>query len=173
MYCSNCGTQLPDDAVYCIKCGKAQKPTDLSQISKVDNSSNTCFRCGNQAAHKCSSCGQVFCLRHIAYFSVGVVWDAGWTCENCFIAKSNKYSKRVKSSILLVLLPLPFLILASITEKIGSAIHFILFDIFNSIFALLLRVSIPIAIIAFIVFLWCGILLLPRNSFYNKSYPKE
>ena len=34
MYCYNCGTQLADDAVYCLNCGKAQKPTDLAQISK-------------------------------------------------------------------------------------------------------------------------------------------
>jgi zinc-ribbon domain len=31
MYCQNCGTQIPDGANYCHKCGKAQKlelPTD-------------------------------------------------------------------------------------------------------------------------------------------------
>jgi len=26
MYCINCGTQLPDDAGFCLKCGTAQKP---------------------------------------------------------------------------------------------------------------------------------------------------
>lgn len=25
MYCVNCGTQLPDDANFCLKCGKPQK----------------------------------------------------------------------------------------------------------------------------------------------------
>jgi len=26
MFCSGCGTQLPDDANFCVKCGKPQKP---------------------------------------------------------------------------------------------------------------------------------------------------
>ena len=72
-----------------------------------------------------------------------------------------------------MLLPLPLYILTSIIGEIQSAVDFILFDIFARIFGLLLIVSIAIAIIAYIVFLWCGILLLPRKSFYIKSYPKE
>ncbi len=27
MFCSNCGTQLPDEAMFCSKCGKSLKPT--------------------------------------------------------------------------------------------------------------------------------------------------
>jgi hypothetical protein len=26
MFCANCGTRLPDDASFCVKCGKPQRP---------------------------------------------------------------------------------------------------------------------------------------------------
>ena len=174
MYCSNCGTQLSDDAVFCSKCGKPQKPDSQPSVTIPKATPNTgCFRCGNQAAHKCSSCGQVFCLSHIAYFSVGKVWDAGWVCKNCFGTKTKKYSNRVKSTILLVLLPLPFLILVFITDNIGSALHLTFLNNISSTFGALLNCSLPIALIAWGVFLWYGILLIPRKGFYNNNFPKE
>jgi hypothetical protein len=36
MYCSNCGTQLPDDANFCLKCGKPQKENVSFDESKYE-----------------------------------------------------------------------------------------------------------------------------------------
>ncbi len=38
MYCSNCGTQLPDGAKFCTECGK-QIPTHITVNAKVQNES--------------------------------------------------------------------------------------------------------------------------------------
>jgi hypothetical protein len=35
MFCSNCGTQLPDNANYCLKCGKPQVKGAQASISHV------------------------------------------------------------------------------------------------------------------------------------------
>lgn len=34
MFCSNCGINLPDDANFCMKCGKPQKP-DLQEQAEM------------------------------------------------------------------------------------------------------------------------------------------
>jgi hypothetical protein len=38
MYCSNCGTQLSDDANFCYKCGKPQSVTSSPKVSQSDQS---------------------------------------------------------------------------------------------------------------------------------------
>jgi hypothetical protein len=42
MYCSNCGTQLPDTANYCLNCGrpqkaKARKSEDQWEVCKIED----------------------------------------------------------------------------------------------------------------------------------------
>jgi ribosomal protein L40E len=40
MYCIKCGTQLPDDAVYCSKCGFAQRSDKLEYKTIKYNNKN-------------------------------------------------------------------------------------------------------------------------------------
>ncbi len=35
MFCAKCGTQLPDDAAYCVKCG-AKTSVNVAQVSSGD-----------------------------------------------------------------------------------------------------------------------------------------
>jgi hypothetical protein len=41
MYCLNCGTQLPDEANFCWKCGKPVKPVN-TQDNQHENQVETC-----------------------------------------------------------------------------------------------------------------------------------
>jgi hypothetical protein len=40
MYCKKCGTQLSDDAVYCSKCGLAQRSEKFEVTAKIYRSKN-------------------------------------------------------------------------------------------------------------------------------------
>lgn len=41
MFCINCGTSLPDEAIFCIKCGKPQKP-GVQEAEKTEWITETC-----------------------------------------------------------------------------------------------------------------------------------
>jgi hypothetical protein len=54
--------------------------------------------CNNESTHKCSDCGKVFCVRHIAYLDIrGVnVPTYGWKCKNCASEIVNRTSRATK-----------------------------------------------------------------------------
>ena len=43
MFCYNCGTQLPDEATFCSKCGKPQKQgAQVAEPTQIKESWETC-----------------------------------------------------------------------------------------------------------------------------------
>ena len=60
MYCLNCGSQLPDDAAFCSKCGaRTSSPGQTLQVqSSVGTSgSSQILALSNAQSLKCPSCG--------------------------------------------------------------------------------------------------------------------
>ncbi|MEW5760280.1 MAG: zinc ribbon domain-containing protein [Candidatus Thermoplasmatota archaeon] len=64
MFCQNCGTEIDDDANFCIKCG-----TNLKIEVKLEEEGIECDKCKNKSlipidknrsTYRCSSCGIYF-----------------------------------------------------------------------------------------------------------------
>ncbi len=53
MYCHNCGTQLPDDAAFCVKCGTS---TGLNTVKPTASAGPVIAPSGVESL-KCPSCG--------------------------------------------------------------------------------------------------------------------
>jgi hypothetical protein len=58
VYCPRCGTQLPDDAVYCIKCGASVNPTGTASQPQVQSAPRAPVIAPMGATSmKCPNCG--------------------------------------------------------------------------------------------------------------------
>src|SRR5213593_1883132 len=58
MYCMKCGAQLPDDAVFCSRCGASQSnQTRIAQQSGSLSNSVQVLAPSNATSLKCPSCG--------------------------------------------------------------------------------------------------------------------
>ena len=60
MYCARCGTQLPDDAVFCIKCGTqtGQSSQSMSTLTTVESTNaGQVVGSANATSLKCPTCG--------------------------------------------------------------------------------------------------------------------
>jgi hypothetical protein len=72
MFCTKCGSQLPDDAVFCIKCGlKLKAPTIPPQNQSSETKDLKCSSCGAPIAPKfgemvvtCEYCGASISLEN-------------------------------------------------------------------------------------------------------------
>ncbi|MGB9727057.1 MAG: zinc ribbon domain-containing protein [Nitrososphaeria archaeon] len=84
MYCPKCGVQLPDDAVFCMKCGtrvsipSASKTPSTPVIAPLDAKSLRCPNCGAPITPKfgemiisCEYCGNAIILESEGWKSVG------------------------------------------------------------------------------------------------------
>lgn len=83
MRCSNCGESIPENSVFCPFCGyklSIRASTKRSDSLQENLSRPTCRYpdCEFIAEHKCETCGDVFCIKHIAYFKAG--WLHQWIC---------------------------------------------------------------------------------------------
>ena len=83
MYCHNCGAQLPDDAVFCSKCGTS---TGLNVVKPTASSTGPVIAPSGVTSMKCPSCGAPISPKFgemvitCEYCGTGVTLGAqGWT----------------------------------------------------------------------------------------------
>ncbi len=115
MFCPNCGTQLPDGAAFCYKCGAsvasgggARAGPQASQTPPAQQSSAQVIAPAGATALKCPSCGAPISPK----FGEMVI-----TCEYCGtgITLGNQGWKDIQKH---TMLPLTFT-----RDKVASAIH--------------------------------------------------
>src|SRR2546427_12621353 len=77
MYCARCGTQLPDDAVFCVKCGTqpGQSSQSMSTVTTVESTNaGQVLGSANATSLKCPTCGASIAAK----FGEMII-----TCEYC------------------------------------------------------------------------------------------
>ncbi|HKU32287.1 MAG TPA: zinc ribbon domain-containing protein [Candidatus Nitrosotalea sp.] len=91
MYCIKCGSQLPDDAAFCVKCGAKQQTTPAQQEQPVEKVSS---QSSGVTEIKCPSCGAPISPK----FGEMVI-----TCEYCgsSITLENKGWKNIEKHTML------------------------------------------------------------------------
>ncbi len=135
MYCLKCGKQITSEAIYCPYCGASQTTTSIGALpsTKISRSPNpaipTCEyeSCTNLSAQKCSTCGRIFCVKHIAFMdSQGNLYTpSGWKCKSCAKAFMEDTKKREKFWGRLTLISLGLLGLGALFSSNEPALIFI------------------------------------------------
>lgn len=135
MYCLKCGKQITSEAFFCPYCGASQTTTSIGALPLTNTSQSTnptiptCEyeNCTNLPAQKCSTCGNVFCVKHIAFMDMqgNLLTPSGWKCKTCAKAFMEDTVKREKFWGRLTLISLGLLGLGVLFSSNGPALIFI------------------------------------------------
>ena len=134
MYCLKCGKQIPSEAIFCPYCGAPQSTSLTGELPSPNIQQSTTViptceheNCTNPSVHKCSSCGKVFCVKHIAFMdSQGNLFTpSGWKCKSCSRAFMVDTIKREKFWGRLTLISIGLIVLGALFSSDGPALIFI------------------------------------------------
>ena len=114
MICKHCGTQLPDDAMFCAECGQAVENVNVRRVAGY------CPTCGSQVYednNMCENCGQILNVGNNGYIAPPPPPPPQYTAPQAYNTPKGSDSQTTLIVVLIVV----------IVALLGGIVSFLIF----------------------------------------------